>query len=265
MKWGVRRTPEQLGRHTLKKGTKIYRSTVNPNETTDGHKYVTYLKVDRDYYKSDKLGGGFIKDHSNTKGPLYEKTYELKEDLRIAGREDIRSIVDDIYTKDPKFIKKVVQNDQYMIAAGKELNKLRAVKDDLVKEFGDEMFKEVEDALVEQGQYAKDRITNEILNQPEDRFFLTTQSFGGSPELKNRVTEALKQRGFNAMTDEASVGDNRRGRVGVDPLIIFEGNNVLSEIGNKKISTIESELANRRYNKWSSLSNTWFKSKKNPW
>lgn len=29
MKWGVRRTPEQLGR--VKKGTKIYRVTPNPN------------------------------------------------------------------------------------------------------------------------------------------------------------------------------------------------------------------------------------------
>lgn len=34
MKWGVRRTPEQLGHaRTIKAGTKFYRQTTNPNES----------------------------------------------------------------------------------------------------------------------------------------------------------------------------------------------------------------------------------------
>lgn len=43
--------------HTIPAGTTMYRMSVNPNETLDGHKYVTYIDEDRDSYRSG-IGDG---------------------------------------------------------------------------------------------------------------------------------------------------------------------------------------------------------------
>ena len=51
-KWGVRRTPEQLGRKRIKAGTNMCRVSVSKDGISgNGPTYVTYLKVDRDKYK----------------------------------------------------------------------------------------------------------------------------------------------------------------------------------------------------------------------
>lgn len=91
MKWGVRRTPEQLGHHKISKGTTMYRTTANAGESMFGSKYVTYLPPDRDLYR----GGYSNKIRENAgKGPnakVYEKQYMLKEDLNIPSRKTLQS------------------------------------------------------------------------------------------------------------------------------------------------------------------------------
>lgn len=92
MKWGVRRTPEQLGHHVIPKGTKMYRATVNDKESINGSKYVTYLKVDRDHYRgtyADELRSNSGKSRSDN---LYEKTYKLKENLHVPSRVELEQV-----------------------------------------------------------------------------------------------------------------------------------------------------------------------------
>lgn len=78
MKWGVRRD-KYLKEHVIPKGTKMYRSTVDPNESTIGNKYVSYLPPDRDMYRgtyADQIRSNYGKDKETT---LYENTYLLKK------------------------------------------------------------------------------------------------------------------------------------------------------------------------------------------
>ena len=70
--------------------------------------------------------------------------------------------------------------------------------------------------------------------------------------LKDEVIQELKNKGYNAMVDEASVGGKELGfrREGVDPLIIFEGNDSLTKNGTRSISTKEQSKATKRYDEW---------------
>lgn len=102
MKWGVRRTPEQLGRHTIKKGTKMRRVTVDDNESLSGNKYVTFLPVDRDLYRgsySNKIKENSGKTRSDN---VYENTYKLKEDLKIPSRDEVKQVIKELRDKDTK-------------------------------------------------------------------------------------------------------------------------------------------------------------------
>lgn len=100
MKWGVRRTPEQLGH--VKKGTKIYRVTPDPNEKEEGSTYVTYLRPDRDMYRGAfNKQGGFAKYYNiDPKSPMYESVYTNKEDLKVATYDVQKEITNRIMRQD---------------------------------------------------------------------------------------------------------------------------------------------------------------------
>lgn len=75
--------------------------------------------------------------------------------------------------------------------------------------------------------------------------------------LKDEVIQELKKKGYNAMVDEASVGGKELGfnREGVDPLIIFEGNDSLIKNETRSISNKEQTEATNRYSKWFNTTN----------
>lgn len=90
MKWGVRRTPEQLGHHKIPKGTKMYRVSAETKRDITGSTYVTYLPPDRDLYR-----GSYSKvlQKHQTGGQdsrMKETEYELTEDLNIPSRDELR-------------------------------------------------------------------------------------------------------------------------------------------------------------------------------
>ena len=98
MKWGVRRD-EYLKRHTIPRGTKMYRVTIDSNESTKGNKYVTYLPPDRDMYRGS-YADGIRKQYGKDKNtPLYENTYTLKEDLKIPSREEYKKVLTKVLEK----------------------------------------------------------------------------------------------------------------------------------------------------------------------
>lgn len=99
MKWGVRRTPEQLGH--VKKGTKMYRVTPNPNEKEEGSTYVTYLRPDRDMYRGafNKQGGFQGYYGIGPDDPMYESVYKAATDLKMPSYEEQKKIVNDVATR----------------------------------------------------------------------------------------------------------------------------------------------------------------------
>lgn len=269
MKWGVRRTPEQLGRRTIAKGTTMYRSTVNANESTTGHKYVTYLPPDRDLYRGTyapnlKRNAGKSKD-----AKVYENTYVLKNDLKIPSREDVKNVIKELKEKD--------KHNQLLIENGKSFcknfigyNTWTAVEmvsskyDEEMKPYptGEKEFRKAVDDIHK--EVVKNYVKNNADMPIDDLFIDTTRSFGTSEKNRTRVINELKKRGFNTMVDEAGVGSNKNGREGVDPLIIFDGDSSLDKVSTVEIDKKTMKKADKKHMDWYRKANS-RRNDRNPW
>ena len=269
MKWGVRRTPEQLGRHTIPKGTVMYRSTVDANESITGNKYVTYLPPDRDLYRGTYVNNLKVNSGKTVDSKVYENTYVLKDDLKVPSREEVKNIIKDFKEND--------KNNQIAIENGKAFcknfigyNTWTAV--DMVSSKYDEEGKPYPEGEKEYRK-AVDEIHKEIVSNYVKRygdvtidelFIDTTRSFGTSEKNRSRVINELKKRGYNAMVDEAGVGSNKNGREGVDPLIIFDGDKFLNKISTTEIDDKTRRKADKDHMNWYRKVNS-KRSDKNPW
>lgn len=81
--------------------------------------------------------------------------------------------------------------------------------------------------------------------------YYAAQTFGTNTEIRDKVISELKGRGYNAMTDEASVGgQNGWAKEGSDPLIIFDSSNNLYKQNTKAISDRDEKKALSKYQKW---------------
>lgn len=259
MKWGVRRTPEQLGRHTIKKGTRMYRSTVNPNEEESGHAYVTYLPPDRDYYRGP-AGAGLKNIGKSDK--LYESTYVLKKDLKVAGRNDVQEVVNEIW-----------QDHKTKIELGKVFAERLLSKYDFAMNSdggfydkkGNFSESEFNKAYLQEQKKVVDNFLKEIGDSPAIvKLDAVTKAFGQSDYLKQQAITKLSAKGFDAMSDEASIGGKISPREGFDPLIIFDRSSALEKQGSKEITKLETNTAKTNYMKWQRIANS-AKNRKNPW
>lgn len=254
MKWGVRRTPEQLGRRTIPKGTVMYRSTTNANESTNGNKYVTYLPPDRDMYRGSYANTLRRNTGKSENDNLYEKKYKLKDDLKIPSREEVKRVIKEIQSKDEKgelakenakaYIKNFYNDNsiELMESAFSILDN-KGIFDPSDADYS----KAVKEAREEVEKNFLGRYGNISV---DDLFTDTTRSFGTSTLNREKVIKELKKRGYNAMVDEAGVGSNKTGREGVDPLIIFDGSEVMEEIGTSIVSKSEQRSASKRHESW---------------
>ncbi len=260
MKWGVRRTPEQLGRvsraryrkaRTIKKGTKMYRATVNPNEETIGSKYVTYLDVDRDNYKAFDAGGDFILRKAKGYNNLYENKYSLTKDMKVASRKEVINT-----------FQKLAEDKDTVRRIGKawiESTVLYPTDEEFLDKSSDYNHPEKHPEFEKYLQKARDTALNDYLIDREktkskytdQRFFEDAWAVNVSDDFKKQVISDLKKKGFDAMTDEGGVGGKGGDQAeGMDPLIIFESEKFL-----KKEKTVFSDNdirddATRRYNAW---------------
>ena len=247
MKWGVRRN-EYIKRHTIPRGTKMYRVTIDSNESTKGNKYVTYLPPDRDMYRG-AYADGIRKQYGKDKNtPLYESTYTLKKDLNIPSREEYKKVLTKVLEKnDGKHKEEVLR--RYAEDAALELA-------DSMADIGIDKLKLSEECK----KYAYSFIEqNKDLNVNDPYFFHYAVDYGKMKDktLRDEVIQELKKKGYNAMVDEASVGGKELGfhREGVDPLIIFEGNDSLTKNETRSISNKEQYDATNRYSKWFNTTN----------
>lgn len=255
MKWGVRRTPEQLGRRTIPKGTKMYRATVNANESLTGNKYVTYLPPDRDMYRGSyatelKRISGKRKDD-----PLYENEYELKIDLKVPSRKEVKEVIQSLKEKDKQnelaiengkaFCKSFIHENSW--EAYEMVGSLYGEKGKPYPKTG----KEFKEALSEVHEGIVKGFVERYKNIPVDDLFIEiTRSFGPSEKNRTRVINELKKRGYNAMVDEAGVGSNSMVREGVDPLIIFDGESALTKTKTVEVDKKTQSKADKEHEKW---------------
>lgn len=262
MKWGVRRTPKQLGHRKIKAGTKMYRSTVDANESTTGSKYVTYLPPDRDMYRGAYADGLRAYRSKKPSDPIYEKTYKLKKDLNIPSRKTVQEVSEKVRSSasgkkaavemGQAFVKIYLGENRYSTYSAVAAKLGRAPKD--MNEYRKEVSNFQREAAKNFVNRVKDMNTN-------DYFKSLTDSFGSSTYNRNLIVSELKKMGYNAMVDEAGVGGGtqegrRRSREGVDPLIIFDGDDALEEIRTKSVSRYTQNNATARNRQWYRTANS---------
>ena len=241
MKWGVRRTPEQLGHHVIPKGTKMYRVTVNDTESTKGSKYVTYLKVDRDHYRGSYADGIRSNSGKNLSDNLYEKTYKLKENLYVPSRVELEQVHHKVMS-DPKTREKIFK--AYFDIA---------VQDDI--DLWEDPSLTEKDFVRIGKERARESLKRYSSMKSSEVFDIASKVLGTQPKYKEAIIAELRKQGYNAMVDEASVG-GRNGYMpeGVEPLIIFDGAESLSEKSTKKVTKNIQSKATKRYDKWLDVS-----------
>lgn len=256
MKWGVRRD-EYLKEHVIPKGTKMYRSTVDPNESTIGNKYVSYLPPDRDMYRgayADQIRRNYGKDKETS---LYENTYLLKKDLKVPSRAELKDTMNEILNKDKEIKTKLLENiaknnlqklskyDYFIDKNGQWKSTADLKKQEAAKKYVDDFIKE-----------------NKDLDTNDPNFFFFANDYGTMKDktFKNKVISELKKKGYNAMVDEAGVGTNKTGREGVDPLIIFEGEKYLLKNKTEKVSSLTQKYATNQYMDWFNNTNLYYRS-----
>lgn len=276
-KWGVRRyqnadgslTPEgkeryyenrekEIGGYTIAKGSKMYRTTPDKNEKIGDHKYVSYEQEDRDMYN-----GYFSKGLKRYRGlkddaTLYEKEYELTEDLNIPSREVVVNIIDKLNDgKDSKYYREVgsalVKNYYGMsisesLAGNIETGKYGSLNLNS-PDFNKKLYEKDKEKLA---QDYTDLIVDSIKDWPLDtRFARTTEAFGRSEYIRDKVVNELQKQGYNAMIDEAGIGGKLGGPIeGKNTLLIFDSGKTLVEKGMRELSDKDISEATERYTKW---------------
>ena len=182
-------------------GTKMYRTSINPNENQNGPAYVTYLDPERNLYK-----GGWVR---NTAGAdkSYEYKYILKKDLKIPSRETEVQVISDVINRDRnKTLSDIVMSRALVMYSKSSIK-------DLIKNYYDN----------DVAKFEKEQVARYNKMNPDMLAYYATQSFGLNTKLKDEVISRLSKMGYNAMPDEASIG-GRYGQIkeGYDPLILFD-------------------------------------------
>lgn len=228
--------------HTIPAGTKIYRTSANPDESSDGLKYISYIDADRNHYK-----GGWIRQTAGA-DKVYEYEFTATDDIKVPSRDELYSVINDTFKSDPKLAKETVNNWLDMVVPKNSWERAERIYDRIDDE-------EIINGKKMTNKQAWEAIVNESVKNfkdmtPYQAAFYSAQSLGTNNKLKDKVIKELSSRGYNAMVDEASVGgQNGWGKEGIDPLILFDGN-LLKKENVKQISSYEEQAARREDTIW---------------
>lgn len=251
MKWGIRRTPEQLGHRTIKAGTTFYRSTITADDDKVTNKYVTYTEPDRDNYRGSK---SFLRDISKD-GSIYETTYVAVKDIVAPSyKETVDIIIDTIKRGDnAKLFKEgctdyftKTATDAYIDYAKSEptkKNKNKIVTGAEIRKFAEKSAREdVEKHYSEllQTKGAIDTIFNVI---------------AGNSQLRNEVAKTAKEKGFDAISDFHGVAvrqtvDSKYTQIGIDPLIVVDTETALQKVSTVKVDDATAIAASNNFQGW---------------
>lgn len=263
MKWGVRhdriathrrtrttfganRQDRSLGeRHRIPKGTLMYRTTADADEKNAGSTYVSYQDADRKYYKA------WVTSNTPMSKDVYEKTFTLSEDLLIPSRDEVKSAYQEAIIK---LGQKTVENaaKQFVIAPRVEGGDIKKAEKDYAfyrkveydgKKVSDKEWAKYSYENGQSYEYAKytyDSIMSANKDKRISDFALGMGTLTKNPKVKEYMINSLKDKGYNAIVDEAGVGalsynGKTAPREGQETLILFDRSKSLKEVKTEKI------------------------------
>lgn len=244
---GKQRSDYFTSERTIPKGTKVFRTSTNNQENSNGPIYVTYLDPDRDLYK-----GGYIKDRDK-KEKSYEYQMEIKKDLKIPSRDEYKQAINEVIEKKPKLLKESVEAYLDEFIPENTWDRWQIMSDPNTGKIDTSLWdKYVNDSY-------KIRKDTPVIEQ----WGSIAMSLGKANSLKDAIINNLSKKGYNAMVDEAGVGGDGRAVEGIDSLIIFDSK-AISIDNVVEISKKEEKKSQKNYNKWvgksrynNSKYNTW--------
>lgn len=195
-----------------------------------------------------------------TDDPVFEHEYELSTDIHIPSLKTVRTIE-----------KKVVSNeikrqeasrawmDYYITAQGYSVKDLKDISR-IADEYSKTNTEQQREAWCDKAcsKYGRDKgvkycIYAIKMAEAKDyvdgyKYFTIEQGLARAPGIKSSIIKELKNLGYNAMYDNASIGVNSDGEYhkrqeGVEPLIIFDGKSTLRETGVNKVTKDEQKRA----------------------
>lgn len=85
-------------KHTIPKGTTFYRVAPegDPYSKESKSMYVTYLDSDRDRYRGSVYTGGVTGIGTGQKRDMYERKYQLKENLTVPSKADQKAAIEKV-------------------------------------------------------------------------------------------------------------------------------------------------------------------------
>lgn len=157
----------------------------------------------------------------------------MKEDIKVPSRDEVKEVIKDAVLKNKKLVSESVKSwVDMMVPEGSYSRELVDSYQGGVKKLVDDRIKAMSNQSVDETYYS------------------VCQSLGLAKNVKKTVIRELSKRGYNAMTDEASVGGhNGFAREGADPLILFD-NSILNQVSIKEVTKREEQRAHKKDQKW---------------
>lgn len=243
--------------HVIPAGTKVYRTTSDPNEPAGGHKYVTYLDEDRNFYRGSigtvRRFGKSEEEQSKIKS--YEVEYELNEDLRIPSRDELIKTGSELMLNDKSFRDRVKElREDYVVRSQLELD-INTPINKLSKE-QQKIYKETIDSIKPSFDDFYNNISNVSLYYVYGQ---VAMSLALGDDVRTKLFDTLKNKGYNAIMDENNVAYLGSNNGNYAPMIIFDGN---EQVMNRTSTTELSRDEEKAYAK-KTLKNKYKKARKN--
>lgn len=219
----------------------MYRTTSSQNDNGTGPTYVTYLESDRNMYRTP-----YIRERDESERQ-YETSYTINEDLNVPSRETLAKTIMDIMRSDNNVLEQACRT--YVDMLGK--NMAGAYYDELVDDQSWKAY--IDTTLTKMLNNYKSTINDPRMDV--SAYYSAAAVFGCYPEFKEKVITELKSQGYNAMTDEASVGGqfsygtwSKFGKEGLDPLIVFD-RSVMTKTSQAELSRKDEQKALKKVEK----------------
>lgn len=225
----------------IKKGTKAYRISLNKEDTNEG-RYVTVDQNDRNFYKATwpralkGVAGVATKDQT-----IYEHTYKTTEDLiSPSAKKRIAMAVE--LSKDPRCVDEMAKAQIINSYCRNYKKDVKTVKEYVA------YWEKNDKAYQDYYKTVRKNIVND-LNSRDDlaRASRVIQYMGTSDPIKAMMGEKVVKAGYNMTIDDHGADFAGNGQRVNAPIIVYNTNKVLEQIGSKKVSDFTSMMALRRY------------------
>lgn len=209
MKWGVRRSQDELdriagraykvgvrddGAMVIKKGSKLHRMTVNPDNEKTGHAYASFIDEDVKGYRKEIAV--WMDEAYMGERKTYDLTMKVTKDLILPSEITKAKTFVDLYKNN-----KIDKTDMIIM------------KNDYTQ--GDTMVGKP--ARLSQ-RFQKLGMSKDLA----DNYALFSMAIYNHKEMKDTFMQSLKDQGYNAMNDIEDALNHR-----ICPIIVFERENTL--------------------------------------